>query len=37
MWDTAEQEAPPPLRRADAKQGLDLEKVGENRVYKDLK
>ena len=37
MWDTADQEAPPPLKRADAKQGLDLEQVWKDRVYKDLR
>ena len=36
LWDTADPEDPPPLRRADAKQGLDLEQVGEEKVYKDL-
>ena len=27
MWDKADDEAPPPLCRADAKQGIDLDKV----------
>ena len=26
LWDTADEEAPPPLRRSDAKQGIDKVK-----------
>ena len=27
LWDTADNEVPPPLHRANAKQGVDLEQV----------